>query len=189
MVMDESKYCTGCGKAIEPGMQFCPQCGLVVSGSAADEEFKEREKKIGEILLESRRNWLVFLLAIYAIPAIIASIISLVDAPSAAASIFQSDAFQTWLTDHGLHYTQADIQNFITTGAAMSLLSGICASVSLLCVYTRKRWIVAVITCFAAAILCFWSVFGIIIGFLVAWMVMGSKDIFLDQPVQTDEKE
>ena len=74
--MDESKFCTGCGKPIEPGMQFCPQCGVVVSGSAADEQYKETEKEIRGIMIQSRRNWLIFFLAIYAIPVIIAAIIS-----------------------------------------------------------------------------------------------------------------
>ena len=73
--MDESKFCTGCGKPIEPGMQFCPQCGVVVSGSAADEQYKETEKEIRGIMIQSRRNWLIFFLAIYAIPVIIAAII------------------------------------------------------------------------------------------------------------------
>ena len=180
--MDESKFCTGCGKPIEPGMQFCPQCGMVVKGSATEEEIKEQEKEIRGILIQSRRNWLIFLLAIYAIPVIIAAIVAFADASNTANAIWNNDSFQTWIKDHGANITLSDIQNYITGGATMALLSGICAGVSLVCVYLRKKWIIAVIACFAAAILCAWSVFGIIIGFLVGWMILTSKDIFDDWP-------
>ena len=117
--MNESKFCSGCGKPLEPGMQFCPQCGKVVSGSAADEQFKEQEQEIQAIVNQSRRNWLLFLLAIYAIPAIIASIIALVDASATANSIWSNQSFQTWLSDHGLKWTKGDIQNYITWCATM----------------------------------------------------------------------
>ena len=122
--MDESKFCTGCGKPIEPGMQFCPQCGVVVSGSAADEQFKENEKEIRGILIQSRRNWLIFFLAIYAIPVIIAAIIALVDASSSANAIWENASFQKWLSEHHISMTVGDIQNYITGAATMALLSG-----------------------------------------------------------------
>ena len=176
--MEESKFCTGCGKAIEPGMQFCPQCGKVVSGSAADEEFKEAQKEISVAMLYVRRNWLLFLLGVYAIPIIIAAIIALVDASNTASTIWASDAFQEWMKSHSYSFTEADIKNAITSGAAMALASGICAAVSFAFVYMRKHWAVAVGACILAAVLCFWSIFGMLIGFLVAWLIIGSRDIF-----------
>ena len=181
--MDESKFCSGCGKTLEPGMQFCPQCGMVVSGSAADEEFKEKQKEFRSFVLESRRTWLVFLLAVYAIPVIVASIIALVDASSTASAIWASSEFQDWIHSHSLNITEQDVKNYITYAAATGLASGLCALISLIFVYLRKKWIIAFIACFAAAILCFWSVFGIIIGFMVAFMIYGSREIFEDQPV------
>lgn len=185
--MDESKFCSECGKTLEPGMQFCPQCGTVVSGSAADEEFKERQEEFKALVLNTRRNWLIFLLAVYAIPVIIAGIIALVDAASTASAIWSSTEFQNWITTHSIHMTQQDLQNYITGVSAMSLVSGICAMVSLVCIYRKKMWIVAVIACFAAAFLCCWSIFGMIIGFMVAFMIVGSRDAFEDQPVETTE--
>ena len=176
--MEESKFCTGCGKTIEPGMQFCPQCGKVVAGSAADEEIKEQQKEFNQVLLGARRNWLIFFLAIYAIPAIIAASIAIIDASATAQAIWSSDEFQSWLHSHGYTFTLDDIQNYITYAGCLALTSGICALVSLIFIYLKKMWIVSVIACLAAAILCFWSVFGIIIGFLVAWMIIGSKDLF-----------
>ena len=186
--MDDSKFCTGCGKSIEPGMQFCPQCGKVVSGSAADKEMKEMEGQIDAYLLESKRIWLMFFLAVYIIPVLIFSIFTLIDASNIASTVWSSEEFQKWIHTHGLNYDQSDIQNYITTAAGLALASGICAAVSLVCLKIRKYWIVSVVACIIAAMLCFWSVFGIIIGFLVAWMIIGAKDVFDDQPKAVQEE-
>jgi len=184
--MEPSKFCTGCGKTVEPGMQYCPQCGMVISGSAADEEFKERQKEFLSVLTESRRLWLLFFLAIYAIPVIIFSIATLVDASAIANSVWSSTEFQQWLSSHGYQFTLADVQNYITYAAAMALISGICAMISLVCVYIRKYWLVAVATCAAASILCFWSIFGLIAGILVTWMIIGSRELFEETPAATE---
>ncbi len=183
--MDESKFCTGCGHAVEPDMQFCPQCGKVISGSAAEASLKDQEKEINSLVLMARRNWLIFLLAIYAIPVIIISAIALFEASSMASAIWASDEFRDWMQSHGFDFTQQNIQNYLTYAAGLGLGSGISAMISLICVYMRKMWIIAVITCLAATILCFWSIIGIIIGFLVTWMIIGSRDIFEDSTDNT----
>jgi len=187
--MESSNFCTGCGKELEPGMQFCPQCGLVVSGSAADEEFKEKQKMLSGFIKESRRNWLVFLLGIYAFPVIIAAIITLIDASSVASAVWSSSEFQDWIQSHGYSYTESDIKNYITYAACLALASGICAAISMTFTCLRKNWIIAVAGCFMAAVLCFWSVFGIIIGFLVLWMLITSRDLFEDAPAEAEPTE
>ena len=176
--MEDSKFCTGCGKAIEPDMQFCPKCGRVVAGSETEQEFKEAEKQVSVAMAFARRNWLIFLLGIYAIPIIIAAIIVLVDASSTASAVWSSTEFQDWMKSHSYTFTEADIKNAITSAGAMALVSGIAAAVSLVFVYKRKNWTIAVIACLIASILCFWSIFGMIIGFLVTWLIISSKDIF-----------
>ncbi len=168
-------------------MQFCPQCGKVVSGSAADQEFQEQSKEFMAVLLESKRIWLMFFLAVYIIPVLIAAIFTLADASNIAASVWASDEFQKWITSHGFNYTQSDIQNYITYAGAMALVSGLSAGVSFFCIYKRRFWIVAVVACILAAILCFWSIFGLIIGFIVAWMIIGARDLFVDQPQAVEE--
>ncbi len=184
--MEDSKFCTGCGKTLEPGMQFCPQCGMVVSGSAADEEFKEKQKEFIAILSESRRIWLMFFLAIYAVPVLIISIATLVDASAIANSIWSSTEFQEWISSHGYHITQADVQNYVTYAGSMALASGICALISLICLKVKKYWLVAVATCAAASVLCFWSIFGFIIGILVTWIIITSKELFEETPAATE---
>lgn len=120
----DGKFCTGCGETVEPGMQFCPRCGKVVSGSAADEEMKKNEKLFFAEMVEAKRNMLVFIIAIYAIPAIIAGIISLFDAPSLANSIWANESFQRWIADHGFKFDLNDVRNYLTYGAALTLASG-----------------------------------------------------------------
>lgn len=39
-------------------------------------------------------------------------------------------------------------------------------------IYKKRKWLVAVICCSIAAVLCFWSVFG---------MIVGSKQLFDDR--------
>ena len=186
--MDESKFCSECGRTLEPGMQFCPQCGMVVSGSAAEQEFEEKRRQFSLAVNEGRRMWLVFIMAIYAIPVIIAAAWSLMDASSIASTIWSSDEFQKWISSHGYSFTEADIKNYITYASALGLGSGICALMSLIMIYLRKFWFVAVIACFIAAFLCFWSIFGMIIGLLVGWMIFTSKDLFVSNPEAIEEE-
>lgn len=177
---EEAHFCTKCGKNLEPGMQFCPQCGSVVSGSEAESEMKENLAEAAIAAGEMRRTWLTFLLFIYAIPVTIAGIMALADASALADAIWESGEFQSWLGSHDLSYTHDDIESYITYVAAMILASGICAIGCGALVYKKRKWIFAVILCAIASMLCFWSIFGMIIGFLVCWLIIDSKTLFED---------
>ncbi len=187
--MDESKFCTGCGRTLEPGMQFCPQCGKVVSGSEADVNMKEQQEEFVAAMKEGHRMWLVFVLGIFAIPALVAGIFALADAGNLADAVWASAEFQSWIKSHGLNYTLADVKNYVTYAAVLVTASGGCALACMILVYLRKMWLIATILCFAAAILCFWSVFGMLLGFLVGWTVFSSKDLFEDAPAETADAE
>ncbi len=187
--MNESKFCSGCGKTLEPGMQFCPQCGKVVSGSDADLNMKVQQEEFVTTMREGQRMWLVFVLGIFAIPAIIAGIFALVDAGNLADAIWSSSEFQSWISSHGYNFTLDDVRNYVTYAACLVMASGACALGCMILVYLRKMWLVATVLCFMAAILCFWSVFGMLIGFLVGWTVFSSKDLFDDVPAETAETE
>ena len=176
---EDSKFCAGCGRTLEPGMQFCPQCGRVVAGSEADEEFKQRSAEIENILKESRMNWLVFALAVYAIPATISTLIALVDAGAIANTIWSNDDFQNWIIHHGYtDLTVENVKNYILIVSGLGLASGLLALLSMFCVIKRKMWKVAVFACLAAAILCSWSLFGVFAGLLVTWLIYSVKDSF-----------
>ena len=176
--MDESKFCTDCGKPIEPGMQFCPQCGKVVSGSQADVEFQEQQAEMVEYFMQGRRSWLMFIMLIYIIPVIIVSIAVIVNASNTADIIWASDEFQKWMDTHHISWTLNDVKNYVTYIGAIALASGICALGSFILLYLKKYWGICVALCFIAAFLCFWSFFGVIIGILVAWMIIGVKPVF-----------
>lgn len=163
-------------------MQFCPQCGRVVSGSVTELQLNEEQREVKESLVHSRRTLILFLLAIYSFPVTITSIFVLLDCSSVSSMIWSSSEVQDWLITHKLNYTLEGIQNYVTYAAICSLLSGILALISLLLVYFRKYWVGAVITCFLAAIFWFWSVIGMIVGFLVAWVILDSKSIFQPDP-------
>ena len=180
--MTDKIFCAGCGKELEPDMQFCPKCGRVVTGSETEQEIKEQTEKFKFVIMESRRLWLMFFLAVYFIPVIIFSIFALIDASNISESIWVSDEFQKWIQTHGFNYTQDDIKNYITYASAMALVSGLSAAVSFFCIRIRKHWPVAVGACILAAILCFWSIFGLIVGFIVSWMIIGARDLFVDIP-------
>ncbi len=177
---EEAKFCTGCGKNLEPGMQFCPQCGKVVSGSAADAEMKENMQEMAEVAIQMRRKWLTFLLFVYAIPVVIAGIIALADASAVTDAVWSSDEFQSWISSHGYDFSKDDVSTYITWASVFILLSGLCALGSGVLVYRKRKWIAAVILCLVASMLCFWSVFGLIIGFLVTWMLIDAKPLFDD---------
>ncbi len=179
-MVDETKFCTGCGANLEPGMQFCPKCGKVVSGSEADADMKENMEEMIKVATEMRRTWLLFLLFVYAIPITISGIIALADASTVTDAIWKSDSFQSWLSSRGFNWTHDDILNYVKYASALMLASGICALLSGILVYKRKLWIASVILCLLAAIFCFWSIFGMLIGFLVTWMLVDAKPLFED---------
>lgn len=179
-IMDQKRFCSGCGKQLEDDMQFCPQCGKVVSGSNAEAELKERERRFTDMVMDNHRFWLVFLLAAYAIPAVVMGVVMFAESTALASSIYASPEFHDWVVSHGYTITEEEIKSYLTYVAGLVLGSGACAAVSLVCVYIRKYWIIAVATCVMAAMLCFWSLFGLLIGLLVAWQIFGSKPMFVN---------
>lgn len=178
---EESKFCTGCGKNLEPGMQFCPQCGKVVAGSDAEAAFKQEMGDAAKAWNSINRTWLMFFLLVYAIPVVVGGLYVLFDSSSLADSVWASAEFQKWIENHDLNYTIDDVRGYIEMAAALMTLSGVFAFVSCGCIYKKRKWLVAVICCSIAAVLCFWSVFGMIVGFLVAWIIVGSKQLFDDR--------
>lgn len=176
--MDEKKFCTACGRYLEPDMQFCPQCGKVVYGSDAEAQFKAAESNVESTVKDIRRTWLMFFLLIYAVPVILAGIYALVDSSALANSVWESNSFQSWIDDHNLNYSHSDVEMYILVIGALVLVSGICALGSSILVYKKQKWLYAVILCLVASLLCFWSIFGMIMGFLVTWLIVDSKDLF-----------
>ncbi len=176
--MSQDYFCSQCGNKLEPYMQFCPKCGTVIAGSAAEEQMISDQREAYMEYQESRMSLVLFLLAIYSIPVLIFGIIGLINADLAASTIFNSIDFQHWLSVNEVDISLADIEGYFTWISGMCTASGIAGIVSMVTIYIRKYWIVGTVACFISTVLCVWSVFGFIIGFFVSMMVLSGKDYF-----------
>jgi predicted RNA-binding Zn-ribbon protein involved in translation (DUF1610 family) len=180
-MVEEGKFCTGCGRALEPGMQFCPQCGKVVYGSDAEAEYRKQASELEAFVKESRMNWVLFALAVYAIPATVAGLVALLDAGSTANLIWSNADFQNWVAQHDYDVTLDTVKGYVTAAAALGFLSGLCALASMLCVIKRRMWKVAVAACLLASLFCSWSIIGFFAGLMMTWMVFSLKEMFSDR--------
>ncbi len=177
--MDKAiNFCTACGRNLEPGMQFCPQCGQMVPGSDAEAELKSRASDIDAFMRESRLNWILFAVAMYAIPVTIFGLMALLDAGATADMVWSNSEFQNWLSTHGYSVTVDDVRTYLLVAAGTAFGSGLCALVSMACVIKRRMWKLAVVACFLAAVLCCWSIFGFFIGMMMTWLIYSVKDAF-----------
>lgn len=179
--MTDAKFCSDCGKEIDAGMQFCPYCGKVVTGSDADARQKEMASEFQTVMKESRRSSLSFALGIYAMPIIVIAILAIIDAGNTASTIWGNADFQNWNDAHNQIFSPDDLKSYVTYLAVIALASGILAFISFFLVYKGQKRMIAFVCCLIAAFLCFWSIFGLFIGILVAWMILGAKDIFDDE--------
>ncbi|MCQ2079085.1 MAG: hypothetical protein MJZ38_03390 [archaeon] len=183
---DSNKFCTQCGCNVGPQMQFCPQCGKAIEGSEAFANQAEFTSDMQTVVKESQRNFLTLAILVYALPAIVAGIIALVDASATASTIWNNVDFQSYYHNHGWHFTRGDLQNYITYIGAMELASGICAAGCVVCILKRINHMVAFILCLVAAFLCIWSIFGMLIGIMMAWSVFGAKELFENEEAKTE---
>lgn len=159
------------------GSKFCPECGSIVEGTEFE---KQRTKEMNDMVRENGFNTVKFLLTIYAIPIIIIGIIDIVNASANANALWSNQSFQEWLKTQTLFkgLTLATLTDYFTYLGYLAVISGIGAAVSLVFVTIRRYWLFAVIGCMVAAIFCFWSIFGLFIGFFVTWMILDLKPFF-----------
>ncbi|MDD2626501.1 MAG: hypothetical protein PHT00_00540 [Candidatus Methanomethylophilus sp.] len=148
-----------------------------MEGSEADLHRKAQAQQLGDMVRESRRTWIMFLLMIYAIPALIWAVYVLTDTSAVANTIWTNADLQSWFASH-TEVTYDTIATYITASGVMIAVSGGCALISFICCYLRRYWIVAVAACFLAAFFCISSIFGVIVGIFVGWMIITAKDTF-----------
>lgn len=177
--MTQDYFCSQCGKQLDLTMQFCPQCGKVIAGSPAEAQMIADQKEMVMQYHESRMSLVSFLLAIYAVPALIFGIAILLNADVAANTIFNSEDFRNMLIHNpDLDISLDDIRSYFTWIGWMCAMSGIAGIVSLVTIIIRKYWIVSSVACFISTVLCIWSIFGFIIGLFVSMMILSAKDYF-----------
>lgn len=178
--MTQDYFCSQCGNKLEPHMQFCPKCGTVIAGSAAEEQMIADQQSYYMEYQENKMSVVFFALAIYAIPALIFGLIILLNADLAASTIWTDIDFQNWLLAHAdeVSITESDFKTYFNVIGGMCTISGIAGIVSMVTIGIRKYWIVSTAACFISTVLCIWSVFGFIIGLFVSLMILGAKDFF-----------
>lgn len=179
--MEHSRYCTECGYQLDPGMEFCPACGRIVRGSQAEEEMLAREAEAQEVERRAARTRLIICVLIYAIPAIVSGIALMINSASIADGIWVDADFRKLIADYGIAASREDILETVRYAAKMIVISGACAAVCALLVHLGRFRILAAICCGAAALMCYWSVFGMIIGLFVTWRVLRSRPLFIDR--------
>lgn len=178
---EENKlFCSQCGKELPYNAQFCQYCGGVVAGTAADEKRKDDFKKMEDAANEGRISLITFLILIYGIPALIMGIYALCSVGSLAHDIWTDTNIHQYLLNLGFN-SETMVRDTLQWMAVVLTVSGACACASAILCFLRRYWLVAVILCFAAAILCVWSIFGAIIGIFVGWMLITAK-ISFDEP-------
>ena len=119
----------------------------------------------------------MFLLMIYAIPALIWAVYVLTDTSALVQIVLATADLQSWFASH-TEVTYDTIATYITASGVMIAVSCGCALISFICCYLRRYWIVAVAACFLAAFFCISSIFGVIVGIFVGWMIITAKDTF-----------
>lgn len=169
-------FCNQCGKELEYNSQFCRHCGAIVTGTPADEARKNDFKRMEEAANEGRITLITFLIAIYAIPAFIFAIYAVFNIDHITNSLWNDDAIHKVFIENNI--TQSMVHDAVTAISYMMLVSGLAAVASGVLCFLRRYWLVAVVCCFIAAVLCVWSIFGAIIGIFVGWFLISAKPSF-----------
>ncbi len=178
---DSQKFCTSCGCNIGPDMQFCPQCGRVVEGTEASCKQAQMRKETEQMINDGRRTYLSFAILVYALPAIIAGIVAIIEASHVANALFSNDDFLHYYASHDWSFSKGDLEHYIMYIAAMEIASGACAAATVYFIQKKKQRKLAFLFCMIASVLCIWSIFGMFIGFLMSWTVYDSDGIFEDE--------
>lgn len=178
---DNQKFCIQCGCYLPDNAQFCPQCGNVVEGTDAQAQQAQMKDQFEKMVVEGRRSFLAFALAVYVFPAVIFGLLAIIDASHSADMIWHNADFQQAYHSHGWKFSEGDLQTFITVIGAMELISGLCAGATMYFVQKGEKRKIATICCAVAAVLCVWSVFGTLMGLIMTFNVYAEKAIFHDE--------
>lgn len=178
----DGKFCTRCGKNISAEAQFCSECGAPVEGSRADAEMKKAVKDYETAMAESRRTWVIFLMVLFSIPAIVIGVYMVFSIPQMMEVIVKNADYISWAEAYNV--TPAMTESMLNYFAYLMLASGACVAVAAVCVVMRRYWLVAVILTLIGSFLFCGSIFGVLIGLLVTWMIYTMKDTFTNDPVK-----
>lgn len=176
--MSDDKFCTKCGSKVPASAQFCQECGEVVAGSEAYRQREEDMATFNKTIAESRTMWLRFLLALYGLPALVMGIYIVLDASSIANTAWNNGDILNWLNEHDITYDQ--LLDYVNYVGYLVIASGALVTISLVLTCLQRFRIIAFTCCLIGSFLCFFSLFGMLIGIMVSWMILSAKDTYKD---------
>ena len=175
--MTDTSFCTRCGERVSEEALYCPSCGCPIEGRVdpkldgmSVQQFMEKE------IIDSKVKFNTMLLLIYGIPVILMGIYMLFRLDQLTSILLADSMVQEAMVQYSL--TSADITAALKYMGILITVSGSLALVAAYCVYNRKFWIVAVICTATASVLFTMSIFGLLIGLLVTWSIIGLKPYF-----------
>lgn len=181
---DEKKFCTRCGRYLEQGVSFCPDCGLRVPGRSPEQI--EEDKAQVRSLMASRLKWAAVMMLVYSIPFLILGVYISVGLDGFVNELFTNPAYSDYVEFYGL--TQDEVSGVLRYAAIMYIVSSVCGIASAaLCMKRRMYW-VAMILCVMSFLLGTMGFFGLFIGLGAFWLIMSSKLCFEDYSDKFDEE-
>jgi len=177
---ENTRFCTTCGKEVDPYTAYCPACGSSIGGpsaqTAADVQWKAAENRYAG---EKFKLSMILLIA-GAIITLISGISSVVTADTAIESLINS------VNDMGRNFedvffgmTPDDLKNMIVMMGYVAIICGIFCGLAALMVHMRQNWTITFVIAAIAMILGFpATMFGGIFGLLVCWYLYKYKDSF-----------
>lgn len=181
MSEDNQKFCAKCGATITNPSSFCPECGAPISGSPGDIKLKAEYRKMESDINNARVTWAGFIILIYSVPIMIASIIGLIYIDDIVNNLITNSDFYQWMIDNGI--TEAQVHSYLEYALYAEIAVGLVSVLTAALCFMRKYWFLTVALCMVSAIFGTLYLFGLLLGLLAFWMILTSKPAF-DVPVE-----
>lgn len=177
-------FCTRCGRNLEPGVAFCPECGLRVPGKT-DEQVREEKEQI-RTFMQKRMKWAAIMMLVYSIPFLFIGAYIIVCADSLVTELFTNPMYAEAIDFYGV--TEAEMKNLFDYLGILYVISSLFGVISsVLCIKRRLYW-VAMVTCILSFLLGAAGFFALFMGLGAFWLILSSKLGFEEYSEQFDEE-
>lgn len=175
---ENKKICAECGAEVPADGDFCTRCGSKYSNSPDQENMRSELRKMEEEAEESRINLVLILLVVYAIPATIFGLSSLIFSKQFADMVWSTESARQILIDGGVTFDM--LKDYLIATSILVLGGGVLTAASAVLTYKRKKWLIAFICCLTATIFGVTTLFALLVGILVSFMLYRCKNQFED---------
>ena len=146
-----------------------------------DVKLKAEYKKLESDINNARVTWAGFIILIYSVPIIIASIVGLIYIDTLVNDLMVNSNFHQWMIDNGI--TEAQVHTYLGYMLYAEIAIGLVSVLTAFLCFKRKYWFLTVALCMISAIFGTLYLFGLLLGLLAFWMILTSKPAF-DEPVK-----